>query len=168
MTNFVFLFFSKFSIFPKTETFSFFQFCFFPKTNRKHASRRQPSEQSRASIFASAGRVTQRVFGSILPVEKLPKWPWSGGGGYSPRSPRHHVSQVSQASSAATQSSAGSNGNNANSAQISGGFVSDRYNRSDSPMETVVLEKTIIKLGSLLVLGFGKAGTNIISTLLSI
>jgi len=30
------------------------------------------------------------------------------------------------------------------------------------PMETVILEKTIIKLGSLLVLGFGEAGANII------
>merc|ERR1719253_1229910 len=31
-----------------------------------------------------------------------------------------------------------------------------------APMETVILEKTIIKLGSLLVLGFGEAGANII------
>merc|ERR1719223_2084983 len=31
------------------------------------------------------------------------------------------------------------------------------------PMETVILEKTIIKLGSLLALGFGEAGANIIS-----
>merc|ERR1719412_2173581 len=30
------------------------------------------------------------------------------------------------------------------------------------PMETVILEKTIIKLGSLLALGFGEAGANII------
>merc|ERR1719473_230192 len=30
------------------------------------------------------------------------------------------------------------------------------------PMETVILEKTIIKLGSLLALGFGEAGSNII------
>lgn len=33
----------------------------------------------------------------------------------------------------------------------------------DGPMETVILEKTIIKLGSLLALGFGEAGANIIS-----
>ena len=33
---------------------------------------------------------------------------------------------------------------------------------SASQMETVVLEKTIIKLGSLLALGFGEAGANII------
>jgi len=32
----------------------------------------------------------------------------------------------------------------------------------DEPMETVILEKTIIKLGSLLALGFGEAGANII------
>jgi len=32
----------------------------------------------------------------------------------------------------------------------------------EEPMETVVLEKTIIKLGSLLALGFGEAGANII------
>jgi len=29
--------------------------------------------------------------------------------------------------------------------------------KKESPMETVILEKTIIKLGSLLVLGFGEA-----------
>eukprot|EP00440_Ansanella_granifera_P034699 gb/GFBE01037643.1/.p1 GENE.gb/GFBE01037643.1/~~gb/GFBE01037643.1/.p1 ORF type:complete len:958 (+),score=196.24 gb/GFBE01037643.1/:1-2874(+) len=33
----------------------------------------------------------------------------------------------------------------------------------EGPMETVILEKTIIKLGSLLALGFGEAGANIIS-----
>merc|ERR1719409_1571990 len=33
---------------------------------------------------------------------------------------------------------------------------------SDDPMETVVLEKTIIKIGSLLALGFGEAGAEII------
>eukprot|EP00428_Durinskia_dybowskii_P028233 CAMPEP_0170250202 /NCGR_PEP_ID=MMETSP0116_2-20130129/24914_1 /TAXON_ID=400756 /ORGANISM="Durinskia baltica, Strain CSIRO CS-38" /LENGTH=502 /DNA_ID=CAMNT_0010501131 /DNA_START=205 /DNA_END=1710 /DNA_ORIENTATION=- len=33
---------------------------------------------------------------------------------------------------------------------------------STAPMETVILEKTIIKLGSLLALGFGEAGANII------
>merc|ERR1719356_842674 len=32
----------------------------------------------------------------------------------------------------------------------------------NEPMETVILEKTIIKLGSLLALGFGEAGANII------
>jgi len=38
-----------------------------------------------------------------------------------------------------------------------------KENASDTqPMETVVLEKTIIKLGSLLALGFGEAGANII------
>eukprot|EP00971_Amphidinium_carterae_P028218 555703-Amphidinium_carterae.1 len=30
-------------------------------------------------------------------------------------------------------------------------------------METVVLEKTLIKLGSLLAIGFGEAGANIVS-----
>jgi len=34
---------------------------------------------------------------------------------------------------------------------------------TEGPMETVILEKTIIKLGSLLALGFGEAGANIIS-----
>jgi len=34
--------------------------------------------------------------------------------------------------------------------------------RDQQPMETVILEKTIIKLGSLLALGFGEAGANII------
>jgi len=34
--------------------------------------------------------------------------------------------------------------------------------KSQEPMETVILEKTIIKLGSLLALGFGEAGANII------
>merc|ERR1740117_1506796 len=34
--------------------------------------------------------------------------------------------------------------------------------KGNEPMETVVLEKTIIKLGSLLALGFGEAGANII------
>eukprot|EP00930_Biecheleria_cincta_P053920 TRINITY_DN3973_c0_g4_i1.p1 TRINITY_DN3973_c0_g4~~TRINITY_DN3973_c0_g4_i1.p1 ORF type:complete len:955 (-),score=143.37 TRINITY_DN3973_c0_g4_i1:54-2918(-) len=36
--------------------------------------------------------------------------------------------------------------------------------KSQEPMETVILEKTIIKLGSLLALGFGEAGANIISS----
>ncbi len=35
------------------------------------------------------------------------------------------------------------------------------------PMETVILEKTIIKLGGLLVLGFGEAGAEIIGQNLS-
>merc|ERR1719261_1134543 len=34
--------------------------------------------------------------------------------------------------------------------------------RDTEPMETVILEKTIIKIGSLLALGFGEAGANII------
>lgn len=34
---------------------------------------------------------------------------------------------------------------------------------ADEPLETVILEKTIIKLGSLLALGFGEAGANIIA-----
>lgn len=34
--------------------------------------------------------------------------------------------------------------------------------KTQEPMETVILEKTIIKLGSLLALGFGEAGANII------
>mmetsp|Transcript_28443 Transcript_28443/g.45667 ORF Transcript_28443/g.45667 Transcript_28443/m.45667 type:complete len:1007 (+) Transcript_28443:35-3055(+) len=34
--------------------------------------------------------------------------------------------------------------------------------RTNEPMETVILEKTIIKIGSLLALGFGEAGANII------
>lgn len=47
-------------------------------------------------------------------------------------------------------------------------FVSDVFDCSickrsvSEPMETVILEKTIIKLGSLLALGFGEAGANII------
>lgn len=35
--------------------------------------------------------------------------------------------------------------------------------KQEEPMETVILEKTIIKLGSLLALGFGEAGANIIA-----
>ncbi|CAE7194669.1 cya, partial [Symbiodinium necroappetens] len=35
---------------------------------------------------------------------------------------------------------------------------------AQEPMETVILEKTIIKLGSLLALGFGEAGANIVSS----
>mmetsp|Transcript_139076 Transcript_139076/g.361363 ORF Transcript_139076/g.361363 Transcript_139076/m.361363 type:complete len:967 (-) Transcript_139076:170-3070(-) len=41
----------------------------------------------------------------------------------------------------------------------SGNFCGSGQN---APMETVILEKTIIKLGSLLALGFGEAGANII------
>merc|ERR1719456_1511127 len=37
-----------------------------------------------------------------------------------------------------------------------------RSGSAHEPMETVILEKTIIKLGSLLALGFGVAGANII------
>eukprot|EP00434_Breviolum_minutum_P010322 symbB.v1.2.009108.t1/scaffold573.1/size222803/17 len=40
---------------------------------------------------------------------------------------------------------------------------SSRKASTEGPMETVILEKTIIKLGSLLALGFGEAGANIIS-----
>lgn len=36
------------------------------------------------------------------------------------------------------------------------------WQAASAPMETVILEKTIIKLGSLLALGFGEAGVNII------
>jgi len=39
--------------------------------------------------------------------------------------------------------------------------------KAHEPMETVILEKTIIKLGSLLALGFGEAGANIIGHNLS-
>jgi len=42
---------------------------------------------------------------------------------------------------------------------VNGNFCSSGDN---APMETVILEKTIIKLGSLLALGFGEAGANII------
>lgn len=37
------------------------------------------------------------------------------------------------------------------------------FKSPDEPMETVILERTIIKLGSLLALGFGEAGANIIA-----
>merc|ERR1719159_2335837 len=35
--------------------------------------------------------------------------------------------------------------------------------KREPPMETVILEKTIIKIGSLLALGFGEAGAQIVS-----
>lgn len=38
---------------------------------------------------------------------------------------------------------------------------------NNSLMETAILEKTIIKLGSLLALGFGEAGANIVSSNMS-
>jgi len=41
-------------------------------------------------------------------------------------------------------------------------FIACQGKESQEPMETVVLENTIIKLGSLLVLGFGEAGAEII------
>mmetsp|Transcript_37630 Transcript_37630/g.66914 ORF Transcript_37630/g.66914 Transcript_37630/m.66914 type:complete len:1000 (+) Transcript_37630:70-3069(+) len=41
-------------------------------------------------------------------------------------------------------------------------YKCDWLKRSEEPMETTILEKTIIKLGSLLALGFGEAGANII------
>merc|ERR1712113_1244795 len=37
-----------------------------------------------------------------------------------------------------------------------------RYGGDKEPMETAILETTIIKLGSLLALGFGEAGVNIV------
>jgi class 3 adenylate cyclase len=37
-----------------------------------------------------------------------------------------------------------------------------RHNRKEEPMETLVLEKTIIKIGGLLALGFGEAGADVI------
>merc|ERR1719440_2525082 len=42
------------------------------------------------------------------------------------------------------------------------GGKSKRKNKTSEPMETVVLEKTITKIGSLLALGFGEAGAEII------
>eukprot|EP00931_Biecheleriopsis_adriatica_P121080 TRINITY_DN9615_c0_g2_i1.p1 TRINITY_DN9615_c0_g2~~TRINITY_DN9615_c0_g2_i1.p1 ORF type:complete len:1000 (-),score=197.31 TRINITY_DN9615_c0_g2_i1:267-3266(-) len=41
-------------------------------------------------------------------------------------------------------------------------FYRYRHNKKQEPMETVMLEKTIIKLGGLLALGFGEAGAEII------
>ncbi|CAJ1371331.1 unnamed protein product [Effrenium voratum] len=40
----------------------------------------------------------------------------------------------------------------------------EKWTEATEPMETVILEKTIIKLGSLLALGFGEAGANIVSS----
>jgi len=49
------------------------------------------------------------------------------------------------------------------SAGIQEMFTAKKCKRTvNEPMETVILEKTIIKLGSLLALGFGEAGANII------
>merc|ERR1719476_255198 len=41
-------------------------------------------------------------------------------------------------------------------------MTSQRFKKVKEPMETVILEKTIIKLGGLLALGFGEAGAEII------
>lgn len=41
-------------------------------------------------------------------------------------------------------------------------MCASKGNEKSEPMETVILEKTIIKIGSLLALGFGEAGANII------
>lgn len=38
-----------------------------------------------------------------------------------------------------------------------------KVNKKDAPLETVVLEKTITKIGALLALGFGEAGSEIIA-----
>jgi hypothetical protein len=35
--------------------------------------------------------------------------------------------------------------------------------KKEAPMETVVLEQTIVKIGALLALGFGEAGSKIIA-----
>merc|ERR1719359_733609 len=42
------------------------------------------------------------------------------------------------------------------------GFKAHELKKVKQPMETVILEKTIIKLGALLALGFGEAGAEII------
>merc|ERR1719326_1878204 len=48
--------------------------------------------------------------------------------------------------------------------KLKGRFRSESaHHKKQEPMETVVLEKTIIKLGSLLALGFGEAGADIIA-----
>jgi hypothetical protein len=36
--------------------------------------------------------------------------------------------------------------------------------KDDGPMETVILEQTIVKIGALLALGFGEAGSKIIAS----
>lgn len=38
-----------------------------------------------------------------------------------------------------------------------------KVSKKDGPMETVVLEQTIVKIGALLALGFGEAGSKIIA-----
>ena len=38
-----------------------------------------------------------------------------------------------------------------------------RLKKKEAPLETVVLEKTIVKIGALLALGFGEAGSKIIA-----
>jgi hypothetical protein len=38
-----------------------------------------------------------------------------------------------------------------------------RSKKKEAPMETVVLEQTIVKIGALLALGFGEAGSKIIA-----
>jgi len=43
-------------------------------------------------------------------------------------------------------------------------FIQGGEKKQEQPLETAVLEKTIIKLGSLLALGFGEAGASIVST----
>jgi hypothetical protein len=40
---------------------------------------------------------------------------------------------------------------------------SSKPKKKDAPMETVVLEQTIVKIGALLALGFGEAGSKIIA-----
>ncbi|CAK0805551.1 unnamed protein product, partial [Prorocentrum cordatum] len=46
--------------------------------------------------------------------------------------------------------------------RLEGLLACDCASKNSQVLETVILEKTIIKLGSLLVLGFGEAGANII------
>merc|ERR1719296_394597 len=41
-------------------------------------------------------------------------------------------------------------------------YMAQHLKKTKEPMETVILEKTIIKLGGLLALGFGEAGAEII------
>eukprot|EP00747_Dinoflagellata_sp_TGD_P056142 gnl/TRDRNA2_/TRDRNA2_149934_c1_seq1.p1 gnl/TRDRNA2_/TRDRNA2_149934_c1~~gnl/TRDRNA2_/TRDRNA2_149934_c1_seq1.p1 ORF type:complete len:497 (+),score=86.92 gnl/TRDRNA2_/TRDRNA2_149934_c1_seq1:2-1492(+) len=51
--------------------------------------------------------------------------------------------------------------------RIIGMFLCTPKTSGHQPMETVILEKTIIKLGSLLALGFGEAGANIINHIMT-
>jgi len=44
-----------------------------------------------------------------------------------------------------------------------GGKAKAKKKNAEAPMETVVLEQTIIKIGALLALGFGEAGSKIIA-----